>query len=78
MNLFDFSTKNMKSVIFSHYATKASFFVFHSLIRLCCLICVIYFLGRDKFCNIHVLEMMSENCGRVKEKRNRRSISYFT
>lgn len=32
INLFDSSTENMKSVMFSCYATKVSFFVFH-LIR---------------------------------------------
>ena len=68
--------KIMKSVMFSCYAPKVSFFIFHSLIRhmLCCIWFFCFVL--INFCNINVLEIKLENCRKVKQ--NGRSILYFS
>lgn len=72
--------KNVKSVMFSCYATKVSFFVFHSLIRhMLSYIWVLFVCFLVNFCNINVLDIKPENCGKVKQNgRNMRSILYFS
>lgn len=69
----------MKSVMFSCYATKVSFFVFHSLIRHMLYPGFLFVL--INFCNIYVpyLQIKLENCRKVKQNgRNGRSILYFS